>query len=99
MGQALNALAEHLEAKVSALTDTDTRLEAAFALETWKGAAGAYASGAARGPVSYSVSGRSFAFESKEAARLAMVSARADLDALLNEYGGTGLVDMGGSQW
>jgi len=99
MGAALNALVARYQTRVEALTDTDARLNASWALETWQGAALAYETAAARGPAQYSISGRSFAFESKEAARQAMVAARADLDDCISSDGGTVFVDFGGSQW
>ena len=99
MSAKLNSLIANLQAKVDALTDTDTRLDADFALENYAGAALAYHNGAERGPVQYSIASRSFSFESKEAARQAMLTARMDLDNLLSAYGGSTLVDMGGQLW
>ena len=100
MSQALSALVANLKTRVEALTDTDTKVEALWALETFQGAAGAYEAGAARGPVSYSTpAGTSYNFPSKAEAREAMNAARAEVMGLLSYSGGTGYVDMGGSQW
>ena len=100
MSTALNNLTARYQTRVDALTDTDTRLSADWALETFKGAAGAFEKAAERGPVQYSISGRAFSFESKADARRAMDAARAELDNCLAEYGGTQLVDFGGErQW
>lgn len=97
MGKALSALVARYRNRISALTDTDSALEAEYALECFEGAAGAYETAAERGPVQYSVAGRSFSFENKAAARDAMEIARADLLGWLSADGGTTLVDMGGS--
>ena len=99
MSTALNALTARYQTRVDALTDTDARLAAAWALETFSGAALCYEQAASRGPVQYSISGRAFSFSSKAEAKSAMESAKADLDAALSSYGSTSLVDMGGGQW
>lgn len=99
MSAALNARIERYRTKIAALTDTDTRLDAAWALELFEGAANCYEKAAERGPVQYSLGSRSFSFESKMAARQAMDMARQDLDSYLNYSGGMQVVDMGGAQW
>jgi len=94
MSNALNNLISNYQSKVDALTDTDSRLEAAWALETFTGCATAYELAAPRGPTSYSIAGRAFSFPSKEAARSAMTTARGDLTDYLSGIGSTTLVDF-----
>jgi hypothetical protein len=94
MSAALNALIANYQTKVDALTDTDTRLEAQWALETFSGAALAYEQAAPRGPVNYSIAGRSFEFPSKEDARQAMEDARNDLGGFLSATGSVSLIDF-----
>jgi hypothetical protein len=96
---ALNALIARLENRVAAITDTDARLSAAFALESYQGAAYCYLASVSRGPSQYSISGRAFSFESKQAAKQAMDVAKSELDGYLSTDGGTSFVDMGGGQW
>jgi len=99
MSTALNQLVSRYETRVAALTDTDARLEAAWALETFRGAATCWEQATERGPVQYSISGRAFSFESKAAAKMAMESAKADLQSSLSADGGTTFVDGGGRIW
>lgn len=93
MATALNSLIAYYQTQVDAITDTQTRLEANFALENYQGAAGAYSQSAQRGPTSYSIHNRSFQFESKADAKAAMDDAKTDLESTLSATGGTTLLD------
>jgi len=99
MSAALNSLILNYETKVSALTDTDTRLEAAAALEVYKSAAYSYERYANRDPMAYGIGSRNLQFEKTEEARRTRDAAKQDLLSYLSSTGGTVLVDMGGSQW
>ena len=96
---ALSNLVANYKSRVDALTDTDTKLEALWCLETFQGAAGAYESSTGRGPVQYSIAGRSFSFPSKLEAKRAMDDAKSDLFSYLGSDGGTTKVDFGGTIW
>jgi len=99
MSAQLNALHDHLKTKVAGLTDTFVRLEADFWLNSWLGAAGAYENATGRGPTQYAIGGRSFQFSTKAEAKQAMDDARNELNARLDYWGGTTLVDFGGTIW
>jgi len=96
---ALQALLVVYRQRVDALTDEIAAAEAAWALEMFSGAAECYERAASRGPVSYTLGDRTFAFDSRADAKAAMADARAELDACLSETGGTTRVSFGGTQW
>lgn len=98
MSTALDNLKAQYETEIALITDTRDNLEALWALETWYGTASAYENQTSRGTLSYTTGGRSFSFESIEAWRQAMQSAKGELDSWLGKGGGVRYVDLSGDQ-
>ena len=92
----IEALYTHYETAIALLTDTLSNLKATIALNNWRGAEYCYRQNVKRGPVSYSVAGSSYQFESTAAATNARDTALADLEGILGYSGATSYVNMGG---
>lgn len=97
ISDSVSALRTIYTTQIAALTDSLTAAKALVALDTWEGAAIAYAGQVAAEAQSYSTVGRAVTKRRLDEARDALTAAQADLEGLLGiGEAGVTYVDFGG---